>query len=837
MDPRRWREVERVFSEALERAEPDRDSFLAERCGDDATLRSEVESLLAAAEEGRGYFDDLGSRMAAAGDPALGGGDAGAAAPSGVTEAREALEADIGERYRIDSLLDRGGMGLVFRAVDRKHGRPVAIKTIHPELGEALGARFEREIRITAGLQHPNVLPLLDSGVAGGIHFYIMPYVEGESLKDRLDREGRLPPGEAIRIALDVAGGLEHAHARGVLHRDIKPGNILLGEGQVQIVDFGIARAMVELGGGELTETGFGIGTPNYMAPEQFIGEATSRSDVYSLGAVLYEMLTGRTWRTEAVGGEPDWRHVPSALKPILTRALEIDPGQRFAEVSELSDALRDWKSNARGGPAGGDSVWDRLRRLIGRRESPSADSKSIAVLPFENLMGDEETEYFSDGITEDIIAQLSRIGELKVISRTSVMRFKGADVSIPEIGRELDVAHVLEGSVRRSGDRVRVVSQLIEVRTDEPRWSQTFDRELTDIFEIQSEVARRIADALRARITDTEASLIRRRPTEDVEAHDLYLKGRHLWNRRTRSALESAEEQFRRAIARDPLFAPAYAGLADVYLLLASYRYRPEIEAIAGARTAVKRALELDPDLADAHATLGQIRRGDRDWAAEEGSYRRAIELNPNYATAHQWYAALLSALGLEDEAAERIGSAAELDPLSPAIRVTQGVVKLMARDYEAALDHFERTARLAPRFFSTHAWLSLLWSELGEFDRAMAAWGRMRDLIPDERLAAGNRAYVLAAAGRREEALSLMEDAGGPGRREGVMSGIIHGLLGEADEAFHHLERALADASWRLFTLERSTLFYLKVGPWFDALRDDPRFEGLLHRMNMAG
>lgn len=764
-------------------------------------------------------------------------GDRRRRADGSIAEARSSLQAAIEDRYSLESLVDTGGMGFVFSALDRKHGRRVAIKTFDPERSEGLAPRFEREIRITAKLQHPNILPLLDSGVADEILYYIMPFVEGESLKTRLDRVGHLKAEEAVRIALEVGSGLEHAHRRGVIHRDIKPSNVLLTEGQVQIVDFGIARAVVELDGSDLTGTGHGVGTRRYMAPEQLVGEATARSDIYALGTLLYEALTGRDWWSERQRKEPSWTRVPTDLGPIVTRGLEPSPQDRWEDVSDFVRALREWRraQTARDAEHGSERPgwFERVRRRL-RGEPATVDRKSVAVLPFENLNRDEETEYFTDGVTEDIIAHLSRIKDLKVISRTSVMRYKGTDAPVGRIGEELGVSSVLEGTVRRVGDRVRVVSQLIDTHADEHLWSETFDRSLTDIFEIQSDVAQRIAVALEAHISDAERSLIRRRPTADVEAHDLYLKGRHLWNRRTQAGLKSAEEQFKRAVARDPVFAPAYGGLADVYLLEAGYGYRDEIEGLHKARTAVDRALELDDGLAEAHASRGQILRADRDWAGEEREYRKAIELNPNYATAHQWYATLLTARGRIDEGLEEIDRATELDPLSHAIGVTSGIVRIMARDYEGAEAELERTRALEPRFFSTEAWLSLLWSVTGEVDRALEAVDRVRQLHPDVRLADFNRAFVLAVAGRKDEALAALEEWESRHPHQ-IGEGIVRAQIGEVDEAVRLLEEVLGDPSWRLFVLERSLLLYLKVGPWLDPLRDHPRFERLLELMNM--
>jgi TolB-like protein/Tfp pilus assembly protein PilF len=821
VDPQRFLRAQELFADAMERPVEERAAFVANRCGGDGALRSEVESLLRVAQGAEAFFGDLRERIDA--------GDAESTAES-AEGIRAELEAAIGARYRMESLLARGGMGLVFLAVDLKHGRRVAIKTIHPRGDADLGPRFQREIRITAGLQHPNILPLLDSGVAGRILFYIMPY---------LDRLGRLPPLEAVGIGIAVADALAHAHGRGILHRDVKPSNILLADNQVQVVDFGIARGFAEPGSDDLTATGLAVGTPRYMAPERFSGSSTPRSDVFALGVVLHEAITGRPGSGRTGDGEAGDGLVPVDLEAVLAKALEERPDARWQSAADFGRALTEWHRlhahPAAAAPTRAGGNWlGRLRRMLPSRGHGSEVPKSVAVLPFGNLSRDAETEYFSDGVTEDIIAHLSRIHELKVISRTSVMRYRDTRVPIPRIGRELRVGHVLEGSVRRTGNRVRVVSQLVDVDSDAPVWSETFDRELTDIFDIQSEIAQRIARALRARITDTERSILRRRPTADVEAHDLYLKGRYLWNRRTQSALEEADREFQQAVTRDPLFAPAYAGLADVNLLLGGYGFRNELESLHRARAAVDRALQLDDDLAEAHASRGQILRAERDWSGEERAYHRAIEINPNYATAHQWYSTLLIALGRREEALTEIAKAVELDPLSHAIAVTSGIVHFLAGDYPGAEAELDRTVELAPHFFSAYAWRLLLWSHLGAHDRALEAWESLSAYHPNPVLAWSSKAYVFAAAGDRERALDVLEREGKHGVDTGWV-GLIWAWLGDKDKAFRLLEQALDDPSWRLFVLQRTLLLYIQLGPWFDPLRGDPRFLGLLQRMRM--
>jgi serine/threonine-protein kinase len=828
MKPSR-QQIEALFEAALELPAVERDRWLDSACAGSEALRSEVEALLAAHFRSAGILSSIPEA------------EAGSPVASTDLDPHEALHLELGDRYELEDVLGEGGMGTVYQARDRKHDRKVAIKTIHPDFVDHMGlSRFRREIQLTAALRHPYILPLIDSGAAGRFLYYIMPCVDGESLRGRLAREGRLPASDAVAIAVDVAEGLEHAHRIGIVHRDIKPANILLDGGHGLICDFGVAKAVSEAAGGlrheAITGTGRAIGTPAYMAPEQFLGDATPRSDVYALGAVLFEAITGSQWPL-AGHSDPDWSQVDPELQPILQKALRLRPEDRWPDAGSFRQGLLAWQTHPGGQafPVSTPGLVTRIRRLLFGAAQPEAGRKSIAVLPLKNLSRDEDTEVFADGITEDIIAHLSRIRDLKVISRTSIMRYKVVDRPLKQIGQELGVASLLEGSVRRSGDRLRIVSQLFDAESEECRWAETFDRDLTDIFAVQSEVAQRIADSLEATISPAELSMIQRRPTDNVEAHKLYLRGRYLWNRRTGDGLERAARAFTRAIELDPEYAPAHAGLADTRLLLGAYGYMPELRAVAEAKASIEAALEKDERLAEAHASLGQVYRTERNWAEEEESYRRAIELNPNYATAHQWYSTLLAALGRHEEAAREIGIAQDLDPLSSAIGVTAGSLMCLNRDFERAIEQFHRTLELDPDYFSPHAWLINAYGALGQKEGAMRAYEKVAEIRGDLQHSRLFLAIVYAFLGEAEEALPLvqkLEEVGG----DPVSIGIVYAQLGDADRAFQILNSALDDDSWCMFLLLRNLLFYVKSGFWFDPIRDDPRFEGLLLRMNLA-
>jgi len=567
----------------------------------------------------------------------------------GMPDLSTELSAALAGRYAIERELGRGGMATVYLAQEHKHNRQVAIKVLHRELGASLGAeRFLREIGIVAQLSHPHIVPLIDSGNAGGLLYYVSPFVPGGSLRERILREQRLPVGDALRIAQEVGTALDYAHRGGFVHRDVKPENILFNDGQAVLADFGVARASTATPSDIVTEAGMALGTPTYMSPEQAAGDRDVGvgTDVYSLACVVYEMLAGeppfsganaRAVLMKQVMEPPRpiralRPEVPASVERSLARALAKEPHDRYSHASEFAAALQ---------------AKDPELHLL------PTTTRSIAVLPFVNASPDAENEYLSDGITDELIDALAKVDGLRVASRTSVFALKGKPQDVRAIGALLGASEVLEGTVRRAGDRLRITAQLTSTEDGRLIWSQRYDRTLHDVFAIQDEIARTIVDTLRVTSFADFASPVARRSTGSVTAYQLYLRGRYAWNKRTQEGVAEAIEYFQQAIAEDPAYALAYTGLADAYALHVDYRSVPVHEGFARAKDYARKALALDDGLAEAHASLAwSLFVYDWDWTGAAREFRRSIELDPRYATAHQWYAFLLASRGQLEEA-----------------------------------------------------------------------------------------------------------------------------------------------------------------------------------------
>ena len=730
------------------------------------------------------------------------------------------LRAALADHYAIERELGRGGMATVYLASDLKHRRTVAIKVLRPEIASLLGPdRFVREVEIAARLNHPHILALHDSGDADGFLFYVMPYVAGESLRQRLDREKQLSLDEALAITRQVASALAHAHARNVIHRDVKPENILLHEGEAMVTDFGIALAVSAAANDRLTQTGIAVGTPAYMSPEQAASERAldARSDVYSLGCVLYEMLAGEPPYTGStaqvliakrlVDPVPAVRRlraaVPVGVEQALTKALAKVPADRWASALAFAEALT---APARPG------------------------LPSVAVLPFVNLSSDPENEYFADGITEDVIAHLSKIRALKVISRTSVMAFKQRDQSLKEIGARLEAAALLEGSVRRVGDRVRIVAQLIDAETDRHLWAETYDRRLTDVFAIQTDVALHIASALEAELSPDEKSRLHKEPTSDLQAYQLYLQGRHCYLRYTEEGTRKGLEYFERAIAQDPDYALAHAALAMVYTELGEVgALRPD-EAYTRAKAASARALALDSGLGEAHCMLAFIKAVcDFDWAGAEAEFKRALELTPNSADTYDLYGRMCLALERNGEALAMEQRAQELDPLAHRADVARALLRAGRND--EALEAATRAVALDPHYARGHATLGWAYLKKGIVERGVAELETAVSLSPGDTLWLAQLGEAYGVVGNVAGARDVLRQLEELSRRRFVSPyhmALVYTGLGEQETAVDWLERAYEGRSGPAYSVKGSFLF--------TTLRGHPRFTALLKKMNLA-
>ena len=749
-----------------------------------------------------------------------------------MTAVPESLRAAVADRYRIEEEIGRGGMAAVYLAEDLKHGRKVAIKVLLPSGTQSYEPqRFLREIRIAARLSHPQILPVHDSGECDGLLYFVMPYAGCETLRDRLTREGQLPIDAALRITRAVGTALGYAHRLNVLHRDIKPENILLQEGEPVVADFGVATAISAAGGDNvfITDRGFAVGTPAYMSPEQASAERDldGRSDLYSLACVLYEMLTGQppfagsspraTMARHAIEPPPPIRAlrptVPLAVELSLQRALAKSPADRFATMAEFCEAL------------------------ITPVPAPTPvagkfDRRSIAVLPFVNSSPDPDNEYFSDGMTDELITALSKVEGLQVASRTSVFALKQLREDVRTLGARLNVSTVLDGTVRQSGNRLRITVQLSSVEDGRTLWSERYDREMSDVFAIQDEIAGTIVRTLRSTLLGDLGDPTPVRYTANVRAYSLYLKGRFSWNRRTQAGIKEGIGYFEQAIAEDPSYALAYSGLADSYALDLDYRGAPVFEGMERAKSEARKAIQLDERLAEAHTSLGWVTFiYDWDWAGAEREFRRAIELNPRYSTARQWHSWFLAAMGRFDEALTQGRTAIDLDPASVSIRRSMGWLQYYARQYDGALDHLRRALAMNPTSEETHRLLGLVYLQQGQHDEATAAFKEALSNSENDALAFAGLGHVAARRGRPEEARAVLGELDQRAKTRYVSPVAQAGLyvtLGERDSAFDWLEKAYQD--------RRGWLAYLKIEPMLDGLRADSRFHRLVERMRLT-
>lgn len=753
----------------------------------------------------------------------------------GVSEEVERFRAACGDRYRVEGMIGRGGMADVYRALDIKHGRDVAVKLLRPDVGHSLGAdRFIREIEIAARLQHPNILPVYDSGTADGALYFIMPFVEGGSLRAKLREESSLPLDAVMSIVQEVADALAFAHQRNVVHRDIKPENILFSSGHAVVADFGIARA-IEMGEGDsLTQVGLGLGTPEYMSPEQAFGESDidGRSDTYSLACVAYELLTGKppftgdnatavimrkTATTAPQVTTRARRVIPGDVDSVVARALTRDRTERYATVQEFARALREALT-------GEGASATRATRAGSRAPA------SIAVLPFVNTSGAPENDFLCDGISDELIHALAKVPGLRVVARTSAFAFKGSTEDARSIGGKLRVQSLLEGTLRRAADRLRITTQLIEASTGFQLWSERFDREITDVFEVQDEITQSIVASLRLELMPAAATGA---TTHNLRAYERYLEARFHWNQRTETAMRRSLELLEEAIALDPRFAPALGARAAALVTLAIYGQREPATVMASARDSAAAALEIDPSLAEALTARACIlAMHDWEWSAAEADFRRAIEADGQSPTAHQWFAMnLLVPLGRFDEARQHVKRAREVDPLSPVVALGWGLIHYFERDFERAVAAYRELLERSPDFGVAHFFLGQALLDAHRPDDALTHLERAIGLAGETPEALAMLGVAHATAGRAEaarESLAALEARSLVSWVSPVLTAQIHVALGDPEAAIAHLTRGR--------DLRATDLVWIGVRPVFDAIRLDPRFESLARSIGIV-
>ena len=748
--------------------------------------------------------------------------------------------AEFAGRYRIHDELGRGGMGRVYKALDREIGETIALKVLIPEfsLDERMIERFRNELKLARRIAHKNVCRIFDLGSSEGIYFITMEYVPGDDLKSIIRMMGPLSPARALAVAGQVCDGLAEAHRLGVVHRDLKSANIMIDrEGSPRIMDFGIARASETKG---ITDRGAMVGTPEYMAPEQVGGEEVDpRADIYSLGIILFEMVTGRlpfegttplsVALMQKTVRPPDLREInartPERLGAAIARCLEKDRAARYQRTEELAAELHGVAEGL-----GGDEAARPPSSAGSLTPGGTRLTKSVAVLPFADLSPGKDQDYFCEGLAEELITALAKIPELEVAAKSSAFSAGYRTMDVREVGRRLGVAAVVEGSVRKVENRLRITAQLLSVANGYHLWSEKFDRAFEDIFAIQDEITLSIVENLRVKFLGEEKAPLLKRTTDDPEAYNLYLKGRYFWNKRTADGLKRALECFGQAIQIDPSFARAYAGISDCYGLIAYY-YMPPRPTLMKAKEAAARALELDDSLAEAQTSMAFVKHKlERDWAGAEKGFRRAIELDPDLVWARHWYSLLLAALGRHQESFAEIKRALAIEPISAQLNMVHGMLLFLARFYELAVQELEKAVAIDPQHVLAAFYLGIAHLELGHFEQAQALIERAVELGGGASFFVQGVGYVHATAGRRDLAQGVLDRLGqmaGQTYVSPVYTALIHFRLGDNDRGFEWMDKAMeAGDHW---------VEFIKVFPGFDGARGDPRYADLVEKLRL--
>lgn len=775
--------------------------------------------------------------------------------PSPLHKGRES-DVPVGTRlgvFQIDGRLGAGGQGDVYRAYDSKLGRHVAVKILPAEfLSEPERiARFEQEARILASLNHPNIGALYELREEEDRHFLVLELVEGKTLSDRI-AQGPFPVKEALCTCVQIAEALEAAHARGVIHRDLKPSNVMLTKtGGVKLLDFGIAKALEptpwhlpnEMRATTATpqfSTGDRIlGTPAYMSPEQRRGLAVDRrTDIWALGLVLQEMLTGRcTYQLyrdpkstycliqESLTPAQICRDTTPKLARLLERTLQTNPDDRYQNMTDLLVELRAVSAELEVGHTTAGDV--------------KSATPSIAILPFANVDNDPANEYFGDGLAEELICGLSKLPGLRVVARSSAFRFRGNELDIRDVGKQLGVSSVLEGSVRRTENRLRVTVNLIGAADGYQRWSEKYDRELDDVFRIQEEIAVAIVENLKSKILEEEKTCLSMRHTNSLEAHDLYLKGRYYLNSISLDRVTRAADFFRRAILEDPAYALAYAGLTECYCLLALWGLIDPEEAVPEAKTAASRALALDETLAEVHHALGLVQTFCGEWSAARMEFKRAIELRPDHAFGRACHAMYLRFTSENERALAEMRLALELEPHSVAVNAGAAYLLFSLRQYDEAIRQCQKTLAMEPNFFQAHGYLAFAYARKGMLQESVSEWRTLLIQRGYQRIAWGvQRAFersgyngaMITIAQRSVLAYYLVRIQRWVPRKNRrfcspMLPAVLYAEAGEREHAVKWLKKAHA---------QRAPLMIgLTEDPTWDGLRSDPRFDAIIRRV----
>jgi serine/threonine protein kinase/Tfp pilus assembly protein PilF len=901
MTPEHWQRVKQLLQSTLERKPNERSAFLAEACAGDESLRKDVEELIISHEEAGSFIDDpplnVYAEMLAA-------------------EQTESLVGQAFGPYRILSQLGAGGMGEVYLAEDARLGRKVALKLLPSYFTQDRDRvrRFRQEARSASALNHPNIITIHEIGEVNDQQFIVTEFIDGETIRERMNR-ARMTLSEALDIATQVTSALDEAHRAGIIHRDIKPENIMVrGSGLVKVLDFGLAKltekSVTQATGSEVstviqTDPHVVMGTVNYMSPEQARGRAMdARSDIFSLGVVLYEMITGRKpFEGETVADtliavlqeEPlrlgeQRPETPAELERIVKRALQKERQKRYQTAQELLHDLKNLNKeiefaakleqsampNASGEAATPGSGEQTAIKTVGEpspRPTSSAEYivteikhhkrgtaifilatliiaiaiytslhflnsnktiSSLAILPFVNATADPNMEYLSDGITESLINNLSRLPHMKVMSRSSVFRYKGKETDVQMIGRELGVEAVLTGRVMQREDGLSISIELVDARDNSHIWGEQYNRKLSDILAVQEAISREVSEKLRVQLTGEEQKRLSKPATQNPEAYQLYLKGRYYLSKRTDEGLKKAIDYFNQTIEKDSSYALAYSGLADsnMYLLRLGFLHdlSPK-EVYLRAKLSATKALEIDDNLAEAHTSLALVKMEyEWDWPGSEGEFTRALELNPNEAEAHHQYSHYLTAVGRTHESLVESLRALELDPLSLPLNAHLGWHYLYARQYDQAVEQCRKTSEMDPNYPQAHDFLAGAYEQKGMYEEAITEFQKAINLSGDSSHIKAELGHAYAIAGKGEEALKIIDELKGPSKETYISPydvAAIYVGLGQKDQAFEWLQKASEDRSdW---------LRYLKVDPRLDPLRLDPRFADLVRRVGL--